>query len=163
MSSVALAGFGYGSMIWNPLQTAYVNPDNVEAVAVPGHEVDKYVTDYQGIPIATVHQKTGTPLRYFVDEELLDRVPSMFLLLAAIFGALQVLALVFLREPTDQEAKELNSLTISEIGEDAAVEEKNSKKNDDLAVSSSVSPRKAVKTGKIHFCFHIMTYSFLRI
>jgi hypothetical protein len=40
MASVALAGYGYGSVIWNPLQTAFVNPYNVAAEEVPG-ETDR--------------------------------------------------------------------------------------------------------------------------
>ena len=40
MASMTLAGFGYGSVIWNPLETLYVNPDNIAPVSVPG-EVDK--------------------------------------------------------------------------------------------------------------------------
>lgn len=40
MGSVTMAGFGYGSIIWNPLETVYVNPDNVSPVSVDG-EVDK--------------------------------------------------------------------------------------------------------------------------
>lgn len=38
MGSVTMAGFGYGSIIWNPLETAYVNPDNVSPVSVEGQE-----------------------------------------------------------------------------------------------------------------------------
>ena len=38
MGSVTMAGFGYGSIIWNPLETAYVNPDNVSPVSVEGEE-----------------------------------------------------------------------------------------------------------------------------
>ncbi len=40
MGSICVAGFGYGSVIWNPLETAYVNPNNIEAEEVPG-EIDK--------------------------------------------------------------------------------------------------------------------------
>ena len=40
MASITIAGYGYGSVIWNPLETAYVNPNNVAPVSVPG-EVDK--------------------------------------------------------------------------------------------------------------------------
>jgi hypothetical protein len=40
MGSITLAGFGYGSVLWIPLETAFVNPDNIDAVEVEG-EIDK--------------------------------------------------------------------------------------------------------------------------
>jgi hypothetical protein len=42
MGSIAVAGYGYGAVIRNPLQTAFVNPDNVDPVAPEGEE-DKFV------------------------------------------------------------------------------------------------------------------------
>ena len=33
MSSMALAGYGFGSAIWIPIETAFVNPHNVDPVA----------------------------------------------------------------------------------------------------------------------------------
>lgn len=38
MGSIVGAGSGFGSIIWIPLQTAYVNPDNVAAVEVDGED-----------------------------------------------------------------------------------------------------------------------------
>ena len=29
MTSFALAGYGFGGVIWNPVETAFVNPDNL--------------------------------------------------------------------------------------------------------------------------------------
>ena len=39
--SVCIAGFGFGAVIWIPLETAFVNPDNVVPVEVEGVEDDK--------------------------------------------------------------------------------------------------------------------------
>ena len=39
--SVCIAGFGFGAVIWIPLETAFVNPDNVDPVEVEGVEDDK--------------------------------------------------------------------------------------------------------------------------
>ena len=39
--SVCIAGFGFGAVIWIPLETAFVNPDNVAPVEVEGVEDDK--------------------------------------------------------------------------------------------------------------------------
>ena len=29
MTSITLCGYGFGGVIWNPLETSFVNPDNV--------------------------------------------------------------------------------------------------------------------------------------
>ena len=36
MGSVCIAGFGFGSVIWNPLETQFVNPDNIPPEDIPG-------------------------------------------------------------------------------------------------------------------------------
>jgi hypothetical protein len=38
MGSFALAGYGYGAVIWNPLETAFVNPENIPPVTANGTE-----------------------------------------------------------------------------------------------------------------------------
>ena len=35
IGSIVLSGYGYGSLIWSPLQTAYVNPYNMKAEKDP--------------------------------------------------------------------------------------------------------------------------------
>ena len=39
VSSVVLSGYGFGSLIWIPMQTAFINPDNVNP------DQDDYYTD----------------------------------------------------------------------------------------------------------------------
>ena len=34
-SSIAVGGYGFGSVLWNPLVTSFVNPDNVKPVPDP--------------------------------------------------------------------------------------------------------------------------------
>ena len=43
MGSFAVAGYGFGGVIWNPLETAFVNPDNVEPEVPPEGGDDKCV------------------------------------------------------------------------------------------------------------------------
>ena len=43
VGSIVIAGSGYGPTVWIPLQTLYVNPDNVAAVEAQG-EIDRYAT-----------------------------------------------------------------------------------------------------------------------
>ena len=48
MGSVVSSGGGFGSIIWIPLQTAYVNPDNVPAVEVDGED-DRWDFKFGGL------------------------------------------------------------------------------------------------------------------
>ena len=49
MSSIAVAGYGFGSVIWIPLETAYVNPQNIDPIAVDENVTnsDKYKTFFK--------------------------------------------------------------------------------------------------------------------
>ena len=78
MSSIAVAGYGFGAAIWIPIETVFVNPTNIEAVPVSSEEnADKY----------------------FIEQSVLDAVPKLFLLLGLIFISLQLLGLILLRMP----------------------------------------------------------------
>ena len=48
--------------------------------------------------------------RYFVDDEVLNRVPNLFLLLGAIWGAMELLTLPFIRDPTEEEMSQLEKV-----------------------------------------------------
>ena len=39
MSSFAIAGYGFGGVIWNPLETIFVNPDNLSPDDEVGDDV----------------------------------------------------------------------------------------------------------------------------
>jgi hypothetical protein len=41
MGSFAVAAYGFGGVLWNPIETAYVNPDNVSPKTVDEDEDDK--------------------------------------------------------------------------------------------------------------------------
>jgi len=83
VTGIVVGGFGGGSFIWNQVQTAIINPDNV----------------------ATVDD-------YFVDEELLDRVPMVLLILAAIYFCIPTLCMLLIKVPDSLEtqAEEKESL-----------------------------------------------------
>ncbi|GMS84400.1 hypothetical protein PENTCL1PPCAC_6575, partial [Pristionchus entomophagus] len=72
-SGVIVAGFGMGTLFIAPLQTLYVNPDH-------------YTTNKEG---------------YFIQEDLLDRVPPLFLVMALFFTILQVIGLLLLASPIE--------------------------------------------------------------
>lgn len=76
VTGIVVGGFGGGSFIWNQLQTAIINPDNILAVAaMPDGD------------------------KYFEDEEVLNRVPTVMLTLAAIYFFIPVLCLCLIQVP----------------------------------------------------------------
>ena len=62
VNGIIVGGFGLGAFIFNQIQTAYLNPTN------------KDLDDGQ----------------YFADDKILDRVPSVFLMLGSIYTIVQV-------------------------------------------------------------------------
>ncbi|KAF6771906.1 hypothetical protein AHF37_08561 [Paragonimus kellicotti] len=65
-----VGGFGLGALIFTPIQTAYINPDNI---------------------------KVNNITRQMTDEAVLNRVPSAFLMLGGILLSLQVIGFILLR------------------------------------------------------------------
>lgn len=65
-----VGGFGLGALIFTPIQTAFINPDNI---------------------------KVDNVTRRFTDPALLSRVPNVFLMLGGILFTLQVIGFILLR------------------------------------------------------------------
>nr|CAH8871708.1 unnamed protein product [Trichobilharzia regenti] len=77
---IIVGGFGLGSLVFTPIQTAYINPHNIN-----------------------VNQTT----RRFSDDELLDRIPYAFLVLGSILAALQLAGCILIRmKPKPKEEEE---------------------------------------------------------
>ena len=70
-----LAGLGLGALIFDPVQTAFINPDNL-----PG--------DADG---------------YFKDDDLLDRVPLIFPILGGIYAVMQLIGSLLIVNPPEKE------------------------------------------------------------
>ena len=77
-----------GSLIWIPLQTSFVNPRNVPAVA------DE-----------SCNRNTTSCNRYYTDPEMLERIPYMFLMLGAIYAILGLLSVIMIREPREAQSE----------------------------------------------------------
>nr|VZI38149.1 unnamed protein product [Spirometra erinaceieuropaei] len=78
-----VGGFGLGALVFTPVQTAFINPNNV-----------------------AVNQTTGM----FEDEALLQRVPEAFLMLGGTLAALQFIGIILLRQkPSEPEKKGSNA------------------------------------------------------
>ncbi|XP_063682939.1 L-lactate transporter-like isoform X3 [Bolinopsis microptera] len=77
-----VAGFGLGAMVFNPIITTFINPNNTSPsyAPYPDHPSEKYYHDPE-------------------DSALLDRVPYCFLVMAGFFIALQVVGNLLLKSP----------------------------------------------------------------
>ena len=75
VNGIIVAGFGGGALMFNFVQTLYLNPKNYSPSEVTSHE------------------------RYFDDEELIDRVPSSFLFLGGIYFIIGFVGCFMIFEP----------------------------------------------------------------
>ncbi|KAL3848576.1 hypothetical protein ACJMK2_019426 [Sinanodonta woodiana] len=74
-----IAGFGGGAFIFNQVITQYINPHNKAPDVIEG-------TD-----------------RYFSDDDLLDRVPTCFLILGGIYSGMQIIGIILITSPPAEE------------------------------------------------------------
>ena len=87
VASIVVSGYGFGSSLWAPIQTGFVNPDNLKAAVANCSETGTgNCTD------------TGKD-KYFTDPEVLDRVPLMFLVLGIIYAVMGFIAVLLIAEP----------------------------------------------------------------
>lgn len=89
VASIVVSGYGFGSCIWTPLQTIYINPDNMDLTA-------------DGDNRACEDSKT----KYFQDREILDNVPGMFLMMGIIYAAMGLISVPMIITPSESERPE---------------------------------------------------------
>ena len=77
VNGIIVGGFGMGAFIFNTVQTTYLNPLNLSP------EVDGYFSARQS--------------------QILDRVPSVFLLLGSIYTAMQLVAVFLITSPDEED------------------------------------------------------------
>ncbi|KAL3848577.1 hypothetical protein ACJMK2_019427 [Sinanodonta woodiana] len=75
---IIVAGFGGGALVFNQAITRYINPHNKVPDVIEGSD------------------------RYFSDDDLLDRVPTSFLILGATYTVMQVIGIVMITSPPHQ-------------------------------------------------------------
>lgn len=73
-----LAGLGLSPFVFIPMQTTLINPNNLQ----PEHWPD-----------------TSVDFTYFLQDDVLDRVPSAFVCMGSVMLALQLVSFVFIVEP----------------------------------------------------------------
>ena len=71
---IVSSGYGLSALVFDPIQTAYINPDNLEIGGV-----------------------------YWENDEVLDRVPTLFLLLGAIYLVMQLVGLALINPSPSEE------------------------------------------------------------
>ena len=74
-NGIVVAGFGLGALIFNVVQTIYVNPHDISAVK----------------------NKNGED--YFTDPDLIHRVPNLFLILCGSYAVMQLIGSLLLTNP----------------------------------------------------------------
>ena len=79
-TGIVVSGFGLSALIFNTVQTGFINPTNIEPKIVD-----------------------ETTNKYFTDPKLLDRVPYVFLILGGAFAVLQFVGAIFLANPVPPE------------------------------------------------------------
>uniref|UniRef100_A0A0B7A8L4 Major facilitator superfamily (MFS) profile domain-containing protein n=1 Tax=Arion vulgaris TaxID=1028688 RepID=A0A0B7A8L4_9EUPU len=94
VNGFVVAGFGGGAFIFDQVQTAFINPNNLK----PDLEVD------------------GD--KYFSQDDVLDQVPWMFLLLGGCYTVMQLIGSLLLCNPPPLES---NSGTVEEDNERTAI------------------------------------------
>ena len=73
---IVVAGYGLSTLVMSPLQLAIANPNNVSPVSLNGSE-DKY----------------------FVDKDVLDRVPTLLYVMSALYAGVLAFAFRTMWEP----------------------------------------------------------------
>ena len=92
-NGIVVSGFGLGALIFDAVQTGFVNPKNV--VANPDHYDNEE--------------------KYFTDAELLSRVPTLFLILGGTYAVMQLIGSLLVTDPpADYLTESSNSNTVQE-------------------------------------------------
>jgi len=137
VASIVVSGYGFGSSLWAPIQTNFVNPENIKAgIKCNPHKLSN--NSIEGVRNCT-DVRQG-PHKYYTDPMVLDRVPFMFLLLGAIYAVMGVIAVVLISEPKNGN-KQLTEK------EELAEEEETISESKPQNITKNLSPLEVLKTG----------------
>ena len=119
------SGYGFGSIIWIPTETAFINPANILPVTLNGShcgeegeeegDCDKYFVDpsvLQRLEINILFYRPNTGLT------LMLRIPACFLLIGGIIALLSLAGISLLsdcKSEISSSSPELPSLTVREV------------------------------------------------
>ncbi|CAG0896722.1 unnamed protein product [Darwinula stevensoni] len=84
VNGIIVGGFGLGAFIFNFAHTAYLNPEN----------------------------KVVSSSGYFTDEDILNRVPSLFLIMGGTYAVIQVIGCLLLKNPPQHFEQEREGIRV---------------------------------------------------
>ncbi|XP_076323954.1 apicoplast pyruvate carrier 1-like isoform X2 [Tachypleus tridentatus] len=134
VNGIVVGGFGLGALIFNQIQTGFLNPEN----------------------------KSPENDGYFEDAEILDRVPKMFLLLGGVYAAIELIGCIILFSPPTEILSDETALLESSNNSDSdaqdttVYEEKNIMDYKTKKAISDLPPSEAVKTKE----FYMLWFTF---
>lgn len=142
VNGIIVGGYGLGALVFNQVQTAFLNPENI----VPNKG-------------------------YFDNEEILERVPDLFVLLGGTYFAIQLIGIALLYSP-EPEWKESysNLLRAEKLSEETDQEDQfSSKDTPDLTlpvVDHSLKPAEVLRKKEFYmlwfsFAFNIQAIQFI--
>ena len=99
VASIVVSGYGFGSSLWAPIQTGFVNPDNIKAQVA---NCSEDVVEAQNCT------DTGKD-KYFTDPEVLNRVPLMFIVLGIIYAVMGLIAVILIAEPNEERREQIEN------------------------------------------------------
>ncbi|KAI6196909.1 hypothetical protein M3Y94_01163500 [Aphelenchoides besseyi] len=111
VSGIITSGFGSSAFIVAPLETRFVNPDN--------------------LPV-------GPDKAFFHQKEILERVPQMFLLLGILFAIVDFIGLLFIAQPSNDSTDETEGASLLISDED---EERSFNGSNEIENNTSLSKR----------------------
>jgi len=125
---VVVGGFGGGAFIFNQIQTAYLNPNNI-----------------------------STDGEYFEDDQLLERVPSLLLLLASIYLCLELIGWVLMTEPVTAKREQVSKKDDKE--DNASVQEIMADEEEFVRPKEALMRREFYMLWVSRFCANMITLS----
>ena len=114
IASIVVSGYGFGSCLWTPIQTQYVNPSNLKA------QIDVNNTDCEQIGKSKFFLDEGNDyntvlVKYLLFiTEILDNVPSMFLMLGIVYAVMGGLSAFLISENKPDEVEEEGKQIVNE-------------------------------------------------
>ena len=117
VGSIVLSGYGFGSLIWIPAQTRWVNPDNV------GAEWDPGCGEISDIPMDSdiVNMTMDCDNRYYRDPAMLGRVPGMFLMLGLVYAVCGLVATLLITDAGPDHSGDAGDMSRDEGGSEQSL------------------------------------------
>uniref|UniRef100_A0A1W7RA76 Major Facilitator-like protein 5 n=1 Tax=Hadrurus spadix TaxID=141984 RepID=A0A1W7RA76_9SCOR len=144
VNGIIVGGYGLGALVFNQVQTSFLNPENV----VPTNG-------------------------YFDSEDILARLPDLFLLLGGTYFAVQLIGIILLYSPEDKWGESYSNLLRSEKVADETDQEETDqftlKETPDLtlpAVDHSLKPIEVLRKKEFYmlwfsFAFNVQAMQFI--